>query len=110
MHGEHGREWVDVGCAPSDEGSGVHGERRSWELAEADPQAPAPSAVERDMIRRAVAEALEREKHQGTIPMGWMRWAEEVLAPRVDWREVLKRRMRGAIVQGTGQRLSLIHI
>lgn len=105
VHGEHGREWVDVGCAPSDEGSGVHGERRSWELAEDDPQAPAPSAVERDMIRRAVAEALVREKHQGTIPMGWMRWAEEVLAPRVDWREVLKRRMRGAIVQGTGQRV-----
>ncbi|MCS6817150.1 MAG: VWA-like domain-containing protein [Blastocatellia bacterium] len=88
-----------------DEGSGAHGERRSWELPQDDASAPALSEVEQDVIRRSVAEAIVQHKDRGDVPAGWMRWAEQVLAPRVDWREVLKRRMRGAIVRGTGQRV-----
>lgn len=96
----------EAASAPEyDEGSGVHGERRSWELPDNDPQAPGLSDVEQDVIRRAVAEAILQQKGRGAIPAGWERWAHEVLASRVDWRELLKRRLRGAIVRGTGQRV-----
>lgn len=88
-----------------DEGSGVHGERRSWELAEDDARAPALSVVEQEVVRRSVAEQIVQQKDRGSVPAGWIRWAEEKLAPKVDWRELLKRRMRGAIVRGTGQRV-----
>lgn len=88
-----------------DEGSGVHGQKRSWELPEDDVQAPALSVVEQEVIRRSVAEEIVRQKDRGSVPAGWIRWAEEILAPKVDWREMLKRRMRGAVVRGTGQRV-----
>lgn len=88
-----------------DEGSGVHGERRSWELAEDDARAPALSVVEQEVVRRSVAEQIVQQKDRGSVPAGWIRWAEEKLAPKVDWRELLKRRMRGAIVRGAGQRV-----
>lgn len=88
-----------------DDGSGVHGEKRPWELAEDDARAPALSAVEQEVVRRSVAEQIVRQKDRGDIPAGWIRWAEEKLAPKVDWRQLFKRRMRGAIVRGTGQRV-----
>lgn len=88
-----------------DEGSGVHGERRSWELAEDDARAPALSVVEQEVVRRSVAEQIVQQKDRGSVPAGWIRWAEEKLAPKVDWRELLKRRVRGAIVRGAGQRV-----
>lgn len=47
----------------------------------------------------------EREKNRGTVPAGWVRWAEEVFKPKVNWREQLKRIVRGAITEGFGQRL-----
>jgi predicted metal-dependent peptidase len=88
-----------------DEGSGVHGEKRSWELPDGSPDAPALSEVDQAVVRRTVAEEIQRQKTQGSMPAGWVRWADEVLTPKVDWREVLKRRVRGAIVTGTGQRV-----
>jgi predicted metal-dependent peptidase len=96
-----------TGKQPSspDEGSGVHGHPRQWELSEGDTQAPAMTELEQEVMRRAVAEEVVRQKGQGTLPAGWVRWAEGVLTPQVDWREVLKRRIRGAIVTGTGQRM-----
>ncbi len=88
-----------------DEGSGAHGENRHWELPGSDSGAPGLSDVERDLVRRAVAQEVERQKSQGAVPASWVRWAKDVLSPRIDWREVLKRRVRGAIVTGTGQRV-----
>lgn len=88
-----------------DEGSGVHGQRREWELTDDELQAPSLTDLEQEVIRRAVAEEIVRHKNRGVIPAGWLRWAEEVLQPKVDWREVLKRKVRGAITIGTGQRI-----
>lgn len=88
-----------------DEGSGVHGQKREWELPEGEQQAPPLTELEQEVIRRAVAEEIIRHKDQGVIPAGWFRWAEEVLQPKVNWKELLKRKVRGAITIGTGQRI-----
>ncbi len=89
-----------------DEGSGVHGKRRSWELPDECGQTSALSDLEQELKRREVAENIANShKDQGDIPLGWKRWAEKILAPKVDWRERLKHRLRGAIVMGTGQRV-----
>jgi predicted metal-dependent peptidase len=94
-------EWEGV----SDEGSGVHGQKRWWELPADDKRAPARSEIDKELIRREVAEELRQRKSWGDIPADWKRWAEEVLNPKVNWRELLKRKVRGALTIGTGQRI-----
>ncbi len=100
----NGREVLDK-LVP-DEGSGVHGQRRDWELDPEDPNHPAIRDLERSIIQRKVAHELEEyKKTQGEVPAGWQRWAEEILHPKVNWRERLKQVLRGAITQGYGERL-----
>jgi predicted metal-dependent peptidase len=94
-------EWEGV----SDEGSGVHGQKRWWELPADDKRAPVRSESDKELIRREVAEEIRQRKSWGDIPAGWKRWAEEVLNPKVNWRELLKRKVRGALTIGTGQRI-----
>jgi predicted metal-dependent peptidase len=88
-----------------DEGSGVHGQRRPWEVEADHADAPAVSPLEQETIRREVAESIQKEKRRGTMPGGWGRWADATLKPRIDWREQLRRRVRGAVVMGVGGRL-----
>ncbi len=89
-----------------DEGSGVHGQPRPWELPAGSEEAPALSDFDRHAIRETVAHnILEHQKNRGTLPASMVRWAEEVLKPKVNWREQLKRVVRGAISEGFGQRL-----
>jgi predicted metal-dependent peptidase len=52
-----------------------------------------------------VAASLEQHKSRGELPGGWLRWAEQSLRPQVDWRDLLRRRVRGAVVLGVGGRL-----
>ena len=90
-----------------DEGSGVHGQRRPWELPPNDPNTNALSDFDRQALQEEVARRIveEHQKHRGTMPAGWLRWAEAVLKPKVNWREQLKRIMRGVISEGLGHRL-----
>ncbi|CUU36131.1 Predicted metal-dependent peptidase [Armatimonadetes bacterium DC] len=89
-----------------DEGSGVHGQPRPWELPAESEEAPALSEFDRQALRETVAHnIIEHQKNRGTLPAGLVRWAEEVLKPKVNWREQLKRVVRGAISEGFGQRL-----
>ena len=89
-----------------DEGSGVHGQPRPWELPPDSPDAHALSDFDRQSLREEVARRiLETQKTRGTLPAGMLRWAEEVLKPRVNWREQLKRIVRGALQEGFGQRI-----
>jgi predicted metal-dependent peptidase len=92
------REW--------DEGSGVHGQARAWELPAESEEAHTLGDFDRHSLREEVAKrVLEAQKTRGTLPAGMVRWAEETLRPRVNWREQLKRVVRGAISEGFGQRL-----
>jgi predicted metal-dependent peptidase len=98
MTGEEAIHW--------DEGSGVHGQARSWELHADDPSTNALSDFDRQALQEEVARKIvEHQKEQGTLPAGWLRWAEAILKPKVNWREQLKRILRGVISEGLGHRL-----
>jgi predicted metal-dependent peptidase len=89
-----------------DEGSGVHGQARPWELPADDPSTNALSDFDRQALQEEVARKIvEHQKEQGTLPAGWLRWAEAILKPKVNWREQLKRILRGVISEGLGHRL-----
>jgi predicted metal-dependent peptidase len=51
------------------------------------------------LIRLGVAAQLQRAAAQqpGSVPGGWLRWAEAVLPSRVDWRRVLAGEIRSAL-------------
>jgi predicted metal-dependent peptidase len=89
-----------------DEGSGVHGQARPWELPADDPSTNALSDFDRQALQEEVARRIvEHQKERGTAPSGWLRWAEAILKPKVNWREQLKRILRGVISEGLGHRL-----
>jgi predicted metal-dependent peptidase len=89
-----------------DEGSGVHGQARPWELHADDPSTNALSDFDRQALQEEVARKIvEHQKERGTAPAGWLRWAEAILKPKVNWREQLKRILRGVISEGLGHRL-----
>lgn len=79
----------------------MHGGTRPWELPES---AGLPDA-ERELLRKQLAQEIIHAKTRGIVPAGWLRWAEEFMEPQVDWRKLLKRRVRGALVTGMGQRV-----
>jgi len=105
-----------------DEGSGVHGQVRIWEIgsSSAEKQEKTESEngdsssekqekneLEVEIIRRAVAQEMKKANalNRGTIPGNWDRWVAEKLTPKVDWRKVLRHRMSVAINNGVGSRI-----
>lgn len=58
-----------------------------------------------ERVRNEVAAAIKEvaQKGRGTIPGGWVRWAEERLKPaKVPWRQKLSRIIRGAVAYKSG--------
>jgi predicted metal-dependent peptidase len=56
-----------------------------------------------DLLRRLVAaECVRQGKEAGTVPAGLLRWAEETLAPKVNWRTVLAAELRRAVADTAG--------
>jgi predicted metal-dependent peptidase len=59
-----------------------------------------------EIIRRQTAEAIlrtAREKGRGSVPGGWIRWAEEItLPPRIPWQQKLARVLRGMVSSRAG--------
>ncbi|MFC7720410.1 vWA domain-containing protein [Nonomuraea recticatena] len=56
------------------------------------------SALERDLLVRAVASRI-----RGEAPYGWRRWAESILRPQADWRVVLAALVRRSLAQASGR-------
>lgn len=83
-------------------GSGAHGLPSPWEAT--GPGGPARlGPVEAEALRRHTAEAMRaHQRTRGTLPAGWRRWAEEVLEPTVDWRQVLSGTVREAAAWAGG--------
>lgn len=80
-------------------GSGAHSHadqvERSWPVHTEAPARPVGlSEGEQLLIRRAVAEELQRQP--GTPSAGWTRWAEGSIEPRVHWRSLLRRTVHGS--------------
>lgn len=89
----------------SDHGSGAHGHQREWEDPGGDDdgaEGPPPSGLdnhERDLLRAQTAQQMldAVRTGQGNVPASWRRWAEELLAPSVDWRRALAAEVRRGV-------------
>jgi predicted metal-dependent peptidase len=57
-----------------------------------------------DLLRLSVAADIQRQHgtEPGTVPAGWLRWAETVLPSRIDWRRVLAAEIRSAVSLAAG--------
>ena len=56
-----------------------------------------------DLLRRQVAqEIIAHGKQPGTVPAGLLRWAEEILTPKVNWRALLAAELRRAVSEVSG--------
>jgi len=80
---------------PCNCGSGAHGQQQEWEQSEGDGRAKIEE-YEAEAIARLTAERILEHKAQGTIPAGWVRWAENYFDPKVDWRKELATSIRRA--------------
>jgi predicted metal-dependent peptidase len=82
-------------------GSGCHGQGDT-----SDPASPPPglSEVEATLLRRRVAEEIAQlaRHHPGNVPAGWMRWAEALLRPSLDWRVLLAAKVRSSAAAVSG--------
>ena len=88
--GETAAGWLDCG-------SGADGVPRP---GEGPPGLPAWQA---DLLRRQVAQdVIEHGKLPGTVPAGLLRWAEQVLSPKVNWRTLLAAELRRAVAEVSG--------
>ncbi len=56
-----------------------------------------------DLLRRQVAqEVMAHGKQPGTVPAGLLRWAEQTLTPKVNWRALLAAELRRAVAEVAG--------
>ena len=92
----------------SDHGSGAHNQPRDWEdPGDGDDGSPPPQGLsnhERDLLRAQTAQQLldAVRTGQGNVPANWRRWAEELLAPTVDWRRALAAEVRRGVQHVAG--------
>jgi len=81
-------------------GSGAYGGVEPWDIIGDGPAGDVStvSPTEAAALRRYTAAAIRAHRRsRGSVPAGWQRWAEEVLEPTVDWRQVLAGSVRQAI-------------
>jgi predicted metal-dependent peptidase len=94
---QQGKTAATVRSGSLDCGSGADGQPRDFE---------SPGGLEpwlADLLLRQVAlEVVKHCKEAGSVPAGLLRWAEQVLAPRVDWRRLLSAQLRRAVADVAG--------
>ena len=83
-------DWLDCG-------SGADGVPRP---GDGPPRLPAWQA---ELLRRQVAQdVIAYGKQAGTVPAGLLRWAQQILSPKVNWRAVLAAELRRAVAEVSG--------
>lgn len=93
------------GIGATDCGSVGGGLSRGYELPTSDDTHPAVRTDQQAVIRDRVAhDILVRSRNHGDVPGGLLRWAEDLLQPRVDWREALASRLRRDLAMVAGRR------
>ncbi|MDP7067057.1 MAG: VWA-like domain-containing protein [Acidimicrobiales bacterium] len=84
-------------------GSSAHGNPRPWDEPSEGSSGRGIGAEERDLIRRQVAsETIAHHRNYGSTPDSWLRWANGLLEPRIDWRTELGATLRRGITEITG--------
>jgi predicted metal-dependent peptidase len=65
---------------------------------------PGMSQSQAELVRLGVAAEIQRTaaQHPGTVPGGWLRWAESVRPSQVDWRKILAAEIRRAVAYTSG--------
>jgi predicted metal-dependent peptidase len=88
--GETAGAWLDCG-------SGADGVPRPGDGP------PGMPAWQAELLRRQVAQdVIAHGKWAGTVPAGLLRWAHEILNPKVNWRAVLAAELRRAVAEVSG--------
>ena len=95
----------DAAMTCPDCGSGAHGERRPWELPDDDGSpgsVPGVDPVKAKLVQREVAhQILDRSGDAGDAPLGWKRWAQTLLTPKVDFMATIRHVVRKALHNST---------
>ena len=92
--GETAGGWLDCG-------SGADGMPRPGQ--EPGGQGDGLPAWQAELLRRQVAQDIVAHgKQAGSVPAGLLRWAEEVLTPKVNWRALLAAELRRAVAEVSG--------
>ena len=96
-------------------GSGAGNVPGEWELGapgtdQADVRskdAPGVDEISARLVREVTAQAIQKAAKdaelQGTIPAGLVRWADQVLRPKVDWRRQLPSKIAGGLAEVFGR-------
>ena len=85
-------------------GSGAHGHDRDWnDDPPEDGDGGGLDDQQGEMVRRKVAnDIVEHQREAGDLPEGLVRWAEELVRPKVDWRRVLAAELRRGLAETAG--------
>jgi hypothetical protein len=92
-------------------GSCSHGQSEDYELPapgeagkDGKPcEVPGVGPAKWDVIIKVTAQKIkEHSRSRGSVPGGWVRWADEVLTPKVDWRKALPSMIQGMIGRRLG--------
>ncbi len=96
----------DKGTLVEDCGSVSGGQSRSYELPRSDPDNSAVKHDQQDVLRDQVAKAISdhASKFPGTIPGSLVRWADELLNPKVNWRKELAGSVRASLSNISGRK------
>jgi predicted metal-dependent peptidase len=85
--------------ATCDCGSGCDGRERAWDC-----DRPGLSHVGQQLVCHETARRIrEHSRTRGDVPEGWLRWADDVLEPTVDWRRELAAHVRHGVAQVAGR-------
>jgi predicted metal-dependent peptidase len=87
------RGWQGGDC-----GSGCDCRCRGWDC-----DRPGLGRLGSELVRREVAQRIRSSRSRGDLPAGWRRWAEELLAPTVDWRRQLAAAVRHGVAEVSGR-------
>lgn len=84
-------------------GSGCDGQPRPWDEHGTSGEG-CISSDQAGLLRLSVAAAIQEAAGQdpGSIAGGWLRWAEEVLPSKVDWRRLLAAEIRTGLASTSG--------
>ncbi|HEY7134024.1 MAG TPA: VWA-like domain-containing protein [Acidimicrobiia bacterium] len=105
---EHYYEHPSTGPRRWDCGSGADGIPRGWDDgggSGGSGDGDGLGASQIDLLRLGTAAEIQQcaGTEPGTVPGGWLRWAESVLPSRIDWRRVLAAEIRTGVASAAGK-------